>query len=276
MLRSTPEEYRNEMSVATSADGVPISYEMLGTGMPALVFVHGWSCDRRYWKRQVEHFARTYQVVAIDLAGHGESGFGRQNWTMPAFGKDVVAVLERIRTKEVVLIGHSMGGDVVVEAARLMPASRVRGLVWVDAYNTLGKPRTEEEVKEFMTPFRVDFVEATRKFVRKMFVPSSKQAIVDWVVSDMSAAPPEVAFQVLEKVMTFDREIVAGLRELKAPLIAVNSDRRPTDVGALQRYGVKKVVLISGVGHFPMMEASDRFNRLLTNIIDGFPEPAVV
>lgn len=234
--------------------------------MPALVFVHGWSCDRRYWNRQLEHFAQEYQVVALDLAGHGESGLGRQAWTMPAFGKDVVAVVEKLRLKEAVLIGHSMGGDVIVEATRRM-ADRVRGLVWVDTYRTLGTPRTRREVEEFLGPFRVDFVATARKFVREMFIPSSDEALVDWVVADMSAAPPEVALPALEEVITFDREILTGLRELKAPIFAINPDYRPTDVAALQRYGVK-VVPMSGVGHFLMMEDPETFNRLLGEVIE--------
>src|SRR6185503_15216252 len=54
-----------------SADGVAVRYEVLGSGTPAVVFVHGWSCDRRYWREQVDHFAERFTVVTVDLAGHG-------------------------------------------------------------------------------------------------------------------------------------------------------------------------------------------------------------
>ena len=57
-----------------SADGVMIHYEILGAGEPTLVFVHGWSSDRSYWKTQMDEFSKTYQVVSIDIGGHGESG----------------------------------------------------------------------------------------------------------------------------------------------------------------------------------------------------------
>ncbi len=260
--------------VASSTDGISLRYEMHGAGVPALVFVHGWSCDRRYWKKQLDHFAQEYQVVALDLAGHGESGFGRQAWTMPAFGEDVVAVVEKLGLKEMVLIGHSMGGDVIVETARLIP-DRVQGLVWVDTYRTLGKSLTEKEIEEFLAPFRADFVEATRTFVRQMFIPSSDKALVDWVVRDMSTAPPEAALKTLEQAITFGREILKGLRELKkAPIVAINPDYRPTDVEALGRYGVE-LVTMSGVGHFPMMEDPDTFNRLLAKAIEEFSETNV-
>ena len=66
-----------------SADGVLISYQMAGEGPVSVVFVHGWSCDRGYWKEQLDYFARVHRVVALDLAGHGDSGLNRDDWTFP-------------------------------------------------------------------------------------------------------------------------------------------------------------------------------------------------
>jgi len=257
-------------NAAHSADRVPICYEVRGAGFPSLIFVHGWSCDRRYWIRQLDHFAQKYQVVAIDLAGHGESASGRQAWTMPAFGKDVAAVVEKLRPKKVVLIGHSMGGDVVVEAARRM-RDRVVGLVWVDTYFRLGSPRTKNEVDAFMAPLRRDFVTGVRALARGMFLPHSEAKLVDWVVADMSAAPPDVALAAVEKAITFEPEILVGLRELEIPKAVINGKWRPTDIDCLERYGFE-VVVMSDVGHFPMMEAPERFNRILSGLIEGFLE----
>jgi pimeloyl-ACP methyl ester carboxylesterase len=73
------------------------------------------------------------------LAGEVVSADGvpvRHAWTMPAFGEDVAAAVTGLDLPEVVLVGHSMGGDVVVEAARRL-RPRVRGLVWVDVYRSL-------------------------------------------------------------------------------------------------------------------------------------------
>ena len=154
--------------VATSRDGVRLAFEVHGAGTPTLVFVHGWSCDRRYWRGQLRPLAARYQTVAVDLAAHGQSGVGRRSWTMAAFGEDVVAVVEQLGLGELVLIGHSMGGDVVVEAARRL-GDRVAGLVWVDTYNTLGEPPAEEELEAFLAPFREDFAAATRGLVERLF-----------------------------------------------------------------------------------------------------------
>jgi hypothetical protein len=60
--------------VVVSRDGNSISYEAYGTGEPTLVFVHGWSCDARYWRAQLSYFSKKHRVVVLDLAGHGHSG----------------------------------------------------------------------------------------------------------------------------------------------------------------------------------------------------------
>jgi pimeloyl-ACP methyl ester carboxylesterase len=255
----------SSVAAALSTDGIPVRYEVRGEGTPALVFVHGWSCDRRYWNAQMDYFADRHQVVALDLAGHGESGAGRDAWTMPSFGADVAAVVEQLGLPEIVLIGHSMGGDVIVEAA-LRLSGRVTGLVWVDTYRSLGDVEPDDAVEEFMAPFRVDFVTTTRDFVRRMFLPGTATGLVEWVAEDMSSAPPEVALDAMKYSITNKPGIIAGLRHVAAPIVAMNPDHWPTDVESLERHGVK-VVLMSGVGHFLMMEDPGSFNRVLGETI---------
>ncbi len=97
----------------TAHDGVPIAYSVYGAGSPTLLFVHGWSCDRSYWEQQVAPFSRDFRVVTVDLPGHGESGMGRKEWLMAPFGADVSAVVMGLDLKNVILIGHSMGGAVI-------------------------------------------------------------------------------------------------------------------------------------------------------------------
>jgi pimeloyl-ACP methyl ester carboxylesterase len=135
--------------VVPSRDGVPVTYEVHGSGTPALVFGHGWSCDRSYWRGQVGAFAARHRVVAVDLAGHGRSGTGRSAWTMPAFGEDVAAVVAELELGDLVLVGHSMGGDVIVETALDLPG-QVVGLVWVDTYDTLEDPEPREAIEASM------------------------------------------------------------------------------------------------------------------------------
>jgi pimeloyl-ACP methyl ester carboxylesterase len=254
------------VATATAPDGVRIAYATDGTRRPALVFVHGWSCDRRYWSLQLQGFLKYYQVVGLDLAGHGESGSNRQQWTMAAFGGDVAAVVETLKLDKVVLIGHSMGGDVIAEAARRLKG-RVAGLIWVDTYKRLGTPRTDDELAAIMRPFRANFAETTKQFVRGMFLPAADPALVAMVVDDMSSAPAEVGIGALESALRYDREMPSALAELKLPVIAINPEAPATDVASMSKHGVE-VIVMSDVGHFPMLEAPDRFNRLLRTAVE--------
>jgi pimeloyl-ACP methyl ester carboxylesterase len=260
------QDVRKASDFVTSPDGIRIAYEVHGKGLPALVFVHGWSCDRGYWKDQLEPFSRRFKVVAVDLAGHGESGTGRKAWTIEAFGDDVAAVVKKLSLQRVILIGHSMGGDVIAEAARRLQG-RVAGLVMVDTYKKLGPGRTPEEVQALVARFRTNFKDSARVFVRSMFLSNSDRSLVEWVAADMSSAPPTVALGAMESALNYSREMIRALQELKLPVISINPDNLPTDIASIKRHGVE-VVIMPGVGHFPMMEDPERFNRLLSKVID--------
>jgi pimeloyl-ACP methyl ester carboxylesterase len=200
--------------VAPSADGTAISFETTAPRDRALVFVHGWSCDRMYWRHQVAAFADEYRVVTIDLAGHGASGAGRKSWTMPAFGEDVIDVVGALELRDIVLIGHSMGGDVIVEAA-LALGDRVAGIVWVDTYSRLAAPDTPEQVDASLEPFQADFTAATRSFVRQMFPATAKSDLVEEIVADMSSAPPVIALDALRHSWANEETVMAALPRLE-------------------------------------------------------------
>jgi pimeloyl-ACP methyl ester carboxylesterase len=263
MSRNGP--IRGSSDVVASADGLPIRFDSTGHGDPVLVFVHGWSCDRSYWRQQVDSLAADVRVVTIDLAGHGESGAGRASWTMPAFGADVVSVVDRLGLRDIVLVGHSMGGDVAVEAA-LTLGDRVAGIVWVDTYDRLTEPDSPEQVEAFLEPFRKDFVATTRSFVRGMFTPGTDPALVEAITSDMSSAPPDIALDALRQAITNDGPVMAALPRLRVPVVAINADYRPTDAASLNRHGVETVIA-KDVGHYLMIEDADQFDRLLTEVV---------
>ncbi|NNM05874.1 MAG: alpha/beta hydrolase [Gemmatimonadetes bacterium] len=256
-------------SSVLSSDGVPIHYEVHGSGEPALVLVHGWSCDRSYWDAQVQHFSEQHLVVTIDLAGHGESGLGREVWSMSAFGQDVASVVEDLGLEQVILVGHSMGGPVVVEAARVL-GDRVRGVVGADTFNDLSVKYSPEEVEAFVQPFRANFSEAVGAVVRTMFVPTSDPAIIERTVSDMASGPVDVGVGAFEEMIAwYNVESEVAFRELDAPVRLVNSDYQPTNVDAGRGLtGSFDAVFMSGVGHFVMTEDPETFNRLLEEVLE--------
>ena len=253
---------------ATSADGTVINYYEHGQEGSVLVFVHGWSCDASYWREQVAYFKHKYHKVLIDLAGHGRSGSGRENYTMEAFGQDVKAVVDTIGAEKVVLIGHSMGALIIAHAARLMP-ERVVGLIAVDDLQNVEYPLGEEQFKEMTTPFKEDFKQGVRGFVTGM-LRSDNSPVNEWVISDMSSADPKVAISAMNGSLGgyLTGDVAKLFDGLDVPVVAVNSDLWPTDAEANRRH-IKNFELIEldGMDHFLMLKAPERFNPALEQAV---------
>ena len=124
------------------------------------------SCDRSHWSNQIDFFSRDHTVVALDLPGHGESGMERPGWPLAGYGKDVKAVIESLGLERVVLVGHSMGGPVALETARLIP-DRVLGVVGVDTLQDAESKRLDPvQAKEILAAFEADFFGTCDGFVR--------------------------------------------------------------------------------------------------------------
>ncbi len=255
--------------VVLSEDNTPISYEIVGTGEPTLVFVHGWSCDSRYWRTQIPHFSKNHRVVTLDLAGHGHSGLTRSQYTMKHFGEDVQAVTKAVGDDDVILIGHSMGGAVIAEAARLMP-DRVIGLIGVDTLQNVEYPMTREALKEMMAPLEKDFSAGTRQFAGEMILPYTDPQLREWILSDMSAASPTVALSAMENMMSLyiTGEAAKLFDEIPIPVVVVNADLWPIDYQAnRQHMSSFDAIVLEGTDHFLMMNRPAEFNPALEKAI---------
>jgi uncharacterized protein (TIGR02246 family) len=249
-----------------SADGVPIRYEASGQGSPAVVLVHCWMCDRHLWDHAAARLAREHRVVTIDLAGHGESGRARKAWTIEAFGEDVRAVVEALGLDRVVLVGHSLGAPVILEAARRLPG-RVVGLVPVDTLQNVENKTSPDEIAAFLAPFRADYEASAEGFIRQyMFVPGSPPSLIDRIVAKTRQGPAAIAVACLEAAFGYDA--APAFEALAVPIRAINADRFPTEREANRRHAPQfDVVLMKGVGHYPMLEDPDRFDPLLALVV---------
>ncbi|MCP4545270.1 MAG: alpha/beta hydrolase [bacterium] len=252
-----------------SADGTPIAYEVYGSGGPTLILVHGWSCDARYWREQLDSFPARHRVVTVDLAGHGHSGTGRENYTMRAFGEDVRAVADAVGGDRLILVGHSMGGLVIAEAARLLPG-RVLGLIGVDTLHKLDYPITDEYAAGMIAPLEADFAPACRQFAASMIRPDTDAELAEWIQADMSSAPKSVALSAMHGYMGQwisgrGIEVFAGLT---LPVVGIYADLWPVDTEANRQYIHSfEAIVLEGTDHFLMLGAADEFNRALEKAI---------
>ena len=253
-------------SPVASIDGVAIDFEIQGKGSPTLVFVHGWSCDKTYWSEQISFFSKKFKTVAIDLPGHGKSGVDRSNWTIGKFGEDVVTIVNKLNLKQVILIGHSMGGPIVIEAALRIP-DRVIGIVTVDSGALLNptKDPSQKFVDGLLKKLRSDFPKTMNIIVKKhIFLPTSDQKLVQKVAADMAAQPPEIGIEVqrglLEWRMGDDWD---SIKKVKAPICFINAERSVPNMNLYKEVPRFRYRLIPNVGHFVMLEAPIAFNQVL-------------
>lgn len=255
--------------VALSKDGTAVSYEVHGAGEPTLVFVHGWSCDARYWREQVPYFSKKHRVVTLDLAGHGHSGLSRKNYTMENFGEDVQAAAKASGGDQFILVGHSMGGIVIAEAASLMPG-RVVGLIGIDTFNDVEYPLTLEEFQGMVAPLKADFREGSRQFAGSMILPGTDPQLREWILSDMSAASPDVALSAMTDMMSqfITGEAAKLFEEIPIPVVTVNGDLWPINYEANRRHMHSyHAIVLEKADHFLMMDRPSDFNRALEKAI---------
>jgi pimeloyl-ACP methyl ester carboxylesterase len=112
-------------------EGQRLAYTTHGSGPRVAVLLHGLLFSQRMHQTLAAALAeRGLRVVTLDLLGHGESDRPVDNWrySMPALGREVIALLDHLDEPEAVIMGTSLGANVTLEVAAQAP-ERVRGMV---------------------------------------------------------------------------------------------------------------------------------------------------
>ena len=136
-LASAPTDHRVEV------EGCPIHYLHWGDrANPGLVLVHGGAAHAHWWSFIAPHLTRQYAVAAIDLSGHGDSGW-RGGYGVEAWAGEVMAVADDAGMHRPILVGHSMGGHVSIAAAALH-GDQLAGAIIVDSPVRRPDPESEE------------------------------------------------------------------------------------------------------------------------------------
>jgi pimeloyl-ACP methyl ester carboxylesterase len=248
--------------------GVNIAYTDTGKGDTTLLFVHGWAINKTYWDDQVKFFSSRYRVVTVDLPGFGQSGTNRKDWAYTEFARDLDSVLGQLDLHRVILIGHSMSGHIVLQAAINSP-DRVIGIVGVDNFKNVGRKQTKEEKAQMLTVLETmkhHFTQLTTQYVsQSLFSPTTTDSVKRRVLHDMTYSDSVIAVAAMEPD---DFDDVKQLLLLKRPLYLVNSDVNPTDTTAFKSNHIPyNILYVHGTGHYPMIEQPAEFNARLQDLI---------
>ncbi len=273
--------------LAEASDGALIYFEVTGSG-PPIVFVHGWTMSGRFWKRQVEGLSGACTVVTIDLRAHGNSSKVLHGHTIPRYALDVRAVVEALQLRDVVLVGWSMGGPVVLDYWRRFGADRLRALALVDTTPFPFSPDASNAHR--MKGFNYDQMNAAlavvlggreafaRRFVDDMFKSgTAPPQDAGWMVAESLKTPAVVAAAIYSDFLMRDYTSVLGT--ITVPTAVFAGDSRIFERGIEQgRWVAERIpaatfIASAGGGHLLFYEEPELFNRQLR---ESLPAPAPV
>jgi pimeloyl-ACP methyl ester carboxylesterase len=253
---------------------VEINYSQQGQGDMTLLFLHGWCIDGTYWKNQIDYFSKTYQVFAIDLPGFGKSKAERANWTIEEYANDVTAFIDAMNLKNVVIIGHSMAGEIMLQTA-LTNNPKIKGIVGVDNFKLIDVVFTPEQMKQitdFLPLLEKDFKNSAPLYADLMlFHPTTSKEVKDRVKTDFANSNAVIGYGTLMNQMQYASADAQRLEQLNYKLYLINSDGFPTNENGLKNHCKTgfQVETISATGHYPMIEKPTEFNLLLEKVLTG-------
>ncbi|MFG0258433.1 MAG: alpha/beta fold hydrolase [Phycisphaerales bacterium JB043] len=257
-------------SKVMSQDGTPIVYDIHGRGDVAIVFIHGFSCNRYQWREQIDDFTDDHAVVTIDLGGHGESGDDRDEWEFSRFAHDVKSVADELELERMVLVGHSMGGPVVASAAALME-DRVVGIVPVDSFQNVEFEWPEGTVEAIAGQIREDIETFMSGFVGGMLDEGISDELRARLIYDSQNNDADVMANVFLGFGDVSQAQI--LAECPVPVHAINAALFETNVEGNRKHNESfEVTIVENSGHWVMIEQPEAFNSALHEILDDWLE----
>ena len=256
----------------TKINNVDIAFDRTGFGDTTLLFLHGWCINKDYWLGQHFYFSKKYNVIGIDLPGFGESGKNRTEWTFEQYAADINEFIKTQKLKNVILIGHSMSGDILLLMDTKYPKS-VIGIVGIDNLKKPGVKLSEEEnkgIEGFFAMMDSSFSGTVEAYTKgNLFPPLADTSIVNHVVNDFRKNDSVIAVKVLRSLVDVSQKERDMMQQLKHTLYLVNGDSDTAHIDLLKKYckASAEVVYVHGTGHYPMIEKPAEFNAALEKVI---------
>lgn len=269
--------------------GTRLFYERAGYGNPPLVFVHGIACAHDDWQAQLDFFRPRQCVVVCDLRGHGASPGDPAQCNIETYGADVSALLDALELPPAILVGHSMGCRVVLQAYGDAP-QRVAGLVLVEGSRVgTGDPQTAEQTIRQRIQM-VGYPAFVQGIFAGMFLEGSDPAMKERILRRALALPQAIGAALLPRFFRWDAQsLEAALAKVAVPTLVIQSTsvnpqgaRIPLEPGAstpwlelIQRsVPTAKLEIVSGAGHFVMVEKPHAVNQHVEEFISALNRSA--
>lgn len=252
-----------------------------GLGDPAIIFIHGFTCNLNHWKEQLSGVSGGNRCVAVDLPGHGASPAPREA-TIEALVEAVNGALDKLGLDDVVLVGHSMGCRVASEAFSQSP-ERVRGVVHIDGSAVAEGDADEAARRTNQTLDQIGMARFTEQLYAGFYVDSTAAGVRDLVNAGLANINMDFARELWLDLVRWDAlRARAVLAAMKAPLLLIQSTYLNVNLERVSLAPnqstpwldeIKKaakdvtVAIVPGVGHFPMLEAPQQTNDAILSFV---------
>jgi len=267
-----------------TTDGIKLWVTIRGRGRP-IVFVHGWTMSSLFWRRQ-EVLSETHQVITIDLRGHGKSQSVLRGNTIPRHARDVREVITALGLSEVMLIGWSMGGSVVMDYWQQYGSDLVSslGLVETGPYPMSSAPwnthRYHGQNIEFMKADLAEMMQDRKtfgeRFVNNMFLSGQAPShALKWMNYEHLKVTDQTATSIYEDYA--QRDYTGTLPTVSIPALVVYGRSQHMCFGPSTGRFVagsipnSRFVILDKSGHLPFYEEADAFNDAINHFINQLP-----
>ena len=252
--------------------GIRMHYQVEGQGEP-LLFIHGLGSSLRDWAAQRAHFAQSYQVISLDLRGHGGSAKPPGPYGMPLFAADSAALLDTLGVGPAHVVGISMGGMVAFQLALDAPR-QVRSLTIVNSAPELLIRTPRERLKVWQRQLivrllgmrKIAEVLSTRLFPEPGHADLRRTFIERWAEND-----PRAYRDSLRAMLGWS--VADRLAEIACPTLVIAADQDYTPLATKQAYVARlpnaRLAVIPDARHAVPVERPEAFNRILSEFLDG-------
>jgi 3-oxoadipate enol-lactonase len=253
-----------------ASNQVNLYYEVSGAGQP-LVFIHGLGSSTRDWEFQVSEFSKSYQVITIDLRGHGRSDKPAGPYQMSMFAADLAGLLRALGVGSAHIVGISLGGAVAFQFAIDYPA-RVKTLVIANSAPALGgtPEQAAQEVGRRVGIVQQHGMRAMGQALGPSLFPKPEHAgrretfVERWAEND-----PQAYIEATRSMLGWD--VTAQLGSIMCPTLIIAADQDYSPVALKEAY-IKlmpnaQLVVIPDAHHATPMEEPQKFNAALARFL---------
>ncbi len=262
------------MNLMLNINNLNLSYDDVGEGNIPIIFLHGFPFDKSMWAKQLDFFATTNRVIAIDIRGFGKSTDESTPLSIDLFSDDLMLFMNQMKISKAIICGLSMGGFIALNAQARFP-DRFEAIILCDTQciaDTIEvKLNRYKTIDEIALNGTLNFNEA---FIKKVFCKNSftnKQEIVTQLRSVVMANPEQIIINGL-KALAERSETCSTLSEINIPTLIIcgrEDEVTPLEQSEFLHTSIKASVLhiIDNAGHVSNIEQPEEFNNEISKFL---------